>query len=789
MSDDKTLNYELNKANGTENAFYHISNEGNANLDKIDELIKTQEVTLKNHIDSSEVQYVQIENAEGVRISDENSRKSNETIRGVNEISRIATHNQQLIDVNIIKNEYDLSLHENTDIEIINARKGEVNLGTKIDKIVAQLENISTQTFITEKAKTVDVDNALALKTDKIYSDTNLALKRDKSTLIPLADFAQDAKTAMTGGSVAVVGIASTSLVNLVPILQDKISEFVEQVITLVVGQWVSSTGAFYADNTLARCFSFACSVGERYTLAGIFGSEAYGVLFIDTNGVILSRALQTLEGGNAVRTDTEFTIPSSTVLCKISSGYNVSTPIILKKLTTPNIASKKYVDTAIMMTDNLKDDSVTLKKVSYAKTNTTFITGTIGSTTGLDGVNTARISSNLMTFPKGSIIKTDSTKIKVGIFKYDITTGIFISSVLGGVIANSEYTATEDMMVRVVLAWANTSTVITTPNDVSQYCSIYKTPDNINYYKPSMDALKSSITSIQNGTNNKIQDGLSISSSNMVARLGYNVYDTNMPPEQSLASFALAYKNNYRTVLCDLQITSDGYYVCEHDTNLNGSLHVRNINGTTITQDIAISNLTLAQLDSNYDFGIYKDVKYAGLKILRLEEVMRLCSSLCISLVIETKVKCSKVVIEDIAKMAIKYGLQHQLIWAFDVSYDNATDAGYLLNILSTATVLWRRIYADTNVATTIISYIQQTKIAYPTARQQVTVLIDGLPNLTENVKEQLINLNVNLNFSEITDNTVLATLINGGYYWLFKSIATRIDINSYMLGYYGIS
>jgi hypothetical protein len=137
MSDEKTLNYELNKANGTENAFYHISNEGNANLDKIDALIKTQEITLKNHMDSSEVQYIEIENAEVIRISDENSRKSNETIR-------VNTHNQQLIDVNTIKDEYDLSLHENTDIEIVNARKGEVNLGSKIDKIVPQLTDIAT---------------------------------------------------------------------------------------------------------------------------------------------------------------------------------------------------------------------------------------------------------------------------------------------------------------------------------------------------------------------------------------------------------------------------------------------------------------------------------------------------------------------------------------------------------------------------------------------------------------------------------------------------------------------
>lgn len=70
---------------------------------------------------------------------------------GAGEISKnyISSIENKLIDwqaeFDVIKDEYDLSLHENTDIEIVNARKGEVNLGTKIGKLDEQLAHNVTE--------------------------------------------------------------------------------------------------------------------------------------------------------------------------------------------------------------------------------------------------------------------------------------------------------------------------------------------------------------------------------------------------------------------------------------------------------------------------------------------------------------------------------------------------------------------------------------------------------------------------------------------------------------------
>lgn len=93
----------------------------------------------------------------------------------INYISSIET---KLIEFDVIKSEYDLSLHENTDIEIVNARTGEVDLGTKIGKIDASLAN---------KANQVDLTNGLGLK-----RSTSVKLNATN-------DFDDATKTMMTG--------------------------------------------------------------------------------------------------------------------------------------------------------------------------------------------------------------------------------------------------------------------------------------------------------------------------------------------------------------------------------------------------------------------------------------------------------------------------------------------------------------------------------------------------------------------------------------------------------------
>ena len=97
MADDKTLNYLLNKTVGTENAFSVILTDGNTNMDKIDELIKTQETNLETYITDNTAQNLNIVNAETVRISNEVTRISEHVIQTSESITATSNANEKAI--------------------------------------------------------------------------------------------------------------------------------------------------------------------------------------------------------------------------------------------------------------------------------------------------------------------------------------------------------------------------------------------------------------------------------------------------------------------------------------------------------------------------------------------------------------------------------------------------------------------------------------------------------------------------------------------------------------------
>jgi lysophospholipase L1-like esterase len=77
----------------------------------------------------------------------------------------------------------------------------------------------NTIRYLVDQMKVVDPESisaSLAEKAKQSDLTNGLALKRDKSVLITMNDVDQDVKTAMTGGSVAVVGVNSTGTTNII---------------------------------------------------------------------------------------------------------------------------------------------------------------------------------------------------------------------------------------------------------------------------------------------------------------------------------------------------------------------------------------------------------------------------------------------------------------------------------------------------------------------------------------------------------------------------------------------
>lgn len=146
----------------------------------------------------------------------------------------------------------------------------------------------------------------------------------------------------------------------------------------------------------------------------------------------------------------------------------------------------------------------------------------------------------------------------------------------------------------------------------------------------------------------------------NQIARLGWKPYAAYFPPEQSLASYKLAYNMGMRMLLADVRKTSDNVLVCFHDASINST--ARNSDGTTISETINITNHTLAELNA-YDYGIYKGYSNEG--ILTLDAFFKLCAQINCVPILETKVWLLVEDVNSIVTMVRKYGLQDGFIWA----------------------------------------------------------------------------------------------------------------------------
>ena len=148
------------------------------------------------------------------------------------------------------------------------------------------------------------------------------------------------------------------------------------------------------------------------------------------------------------------------------------------------------------------------------------------------------------------------------------------------------------------------------------------------------------------------------------INRLGYDVYNSETPPEHSLEGYTLALEKGFDEILCDLRSTSDSYPVCIHDATINRT--ARNSDGTTLSAT-NILDITYEQA-SSYDYGLYKNTKYKGTKLLTLERVVKFAKMNGVTLHIETKCGTSETelkMIENAVRTVKKYNMSKFISWS----------------------------------------------------------------------------------------------------------------------------
>ena len=197
------------------------------------------------------------------------------------------------------------------------------------------------------------------------------------------------------------------------------------------------------------------------------------------------------------------------------------------------------------------------------------------------------------------------------------------------------------------------------TIDDYQKYCIELEGSDYIRE-----EELNRSIENVNSNIKN-VKDALSRSVTvKSINRLGYDVYNSETPPEHSLEGYSLALKYGFDEILCDLRSTSDSRPICLHDDTINRT--ARNTDGTTLpTKNIL--DITYEQANS-YDYGLYKNIKYKGTKLLTLERAVKFAKMNGVTLHIETKCGTSEVelkMLENAVRTVKKYNMSKFVSWS----------------------------------------------------------------------------------------------------------------------------
>lgn len=150
--------------------------------------------------------------------------------------------------------------------------------------------------------------------------------------------------------------------------------------------------------------------------------------------------------------------------------------------------------------------------------------------------------------------------------------------------------------------------------------------------------------------------------------------------PIQTIEAFKYVVRRyGYKILLCDLMFTSDDVAILSHDHYLNQYYgNVKLIGGGDIPDNtieenrVYFKNTTYNTLYENYDFGIYKGENFAGIRVQKFEDFVRLCRTLDCDIYVEVKeaTESQMLIALDIIR---KYRMEERTSWSGSVTHMRA--------------------------------------------------------------------------------------------------------------------
>lgn len=199
----------------------------------------------------------------------------------------------------------------------------------------------------------------------------------------------------------------------------------------------------------------------------------------------------------------------------------------------------------------------------------------------------------------------------------------------------------------------------------------------------------------------------------------GYNT----VAPENTLPAYAESYRRGFKYVECDVSFTSDNVAVLLHDSTIT-----RTSNG-----EGSIADMTFADV-RQYDFGSWKNSKYAGTPIPTLAEFLYVCRNLGLHPYIEIKDTASYTdeQIQSIVDMVAANQMRDKAtIISFKLSYlqkvveyEPNIRVGYVVKSVSASTITnARTLYTGTNDVFIDCDYISSSIANYATICEEAGI------------------------------------------------------------------
>lgn len=231
------------------------------------------------------------------------------------------------------------------------------------------------------------------------------------------------------------------------------------------------------------------------------------------------------------------------------------------------------------------------------------------------------------------------------------------------------------------------------------------------------------------------------------VAHRGYST----IAPENTIPAYQLAKQMGFNYAECDIAFTSDNVAVLLHDSTID-----RTSDGSG-----NVTALTYEQL-LQYDFGSWKNEKYAGVKIPTFEEFIKLCKNIGLHSYIELKDggNYTQAQIESIVDMVEKCGMQGNVTYiSFNINflnyvkaYDEKARLGYLADVTTSTITTANNLKTEENEVYMGVYYEYVTD-------EKVQMCVDNnLPLEIWTVNDQTTIENMNSYITGVTSDNLIA-------------------------------